>query len=146
MRKMNTTHAGTDDENQTSKPGTQISTRYPLATPPNQKSLASHLLLKWMQGPSMEGYTAQLLLLLGLYLGFLGTLQPLDATHFIALMLTEKPPFQFCASVWLSSARAQEGFPVRVTRYSEKTEYSHLLLVLGTRFYYSVLRVLFIKL
>ena len=47
----------------------------------------------------MEGYTAQLLLLLGMYLGFLGILQPLDATHFIALMLTEKPPFQFCASV-----------------------------------------------
>ena len=55
----------------------------------------------------MEGYTAQLLLLLGMYLGFLGILQPLDATHIIALMLTVKPPFQFCTSVWLSSERAQ---------------------------------------
>ena len=55
----------------------------------------------------MEGYTAQLLLLPGLYLGFFGILQPLDATHFIALMLTEELPLQFCASVWLSSAQAQ---------------------------------------
>ena len=43
----------------------------------------------------MEGYTAQLLLLLGLYLGFLGTLQPLDATHFIAPILTENRHFNF---------------------------------------------------
>ena len=93
--------------NRTSKPCTQNSKRYPLATPPNPKSLAAHLLLKWTQGRSMEGNTAQLHLLQGLYLGFLGILQPFDATHFIALMLTEKPPFQFCASVWLSSARAQ---------------------------------------
>ena len=43
----------------------------------------------------MEGYTAQVLLLLSLYLGFLGTLQPLDATHFIAPMLTENRGFNF---------------------------------------------------
>ena len=106
MSRMQITHTGTDDENQTSKPGAQNPTRYSLATPPNQKSPAAHLLLKWTQGQSMEGYTAQLLPLLGIYLGFLGILQPLDATHFIALMLTEKPPFQFCASVWLTGARA----------------------------------------
>ena len=81
--------------NQTSKPGTQNSTRYPLATPPNQKSPAAHLLLKWTQGQSMEGYTEQLLLLPGLYFGFLSILQPLDATHFIAPMLTENRHFNF---------------------------------------------------
>ena len=81
--------------NQTSKPGTQNTTCYPLATPPNPKSLKAHLLLKWTQGRSMEGYTAQLLLLQGLYLGFLGTLQPLDETQFIALMLTENRHFNF---------------------------------------------------
>ena len=43
----------------------------------------------------MEGYKAQLLLLLGLYFGFLGTLQPNDATHFIAPMLTENRHFNF---------------------------------------------------